>query len=404
MEPDNLASAVSKKKFRWTDDSVRNVAQQYETRVDFKRGNSKAYGAARHRGKEFMEEITAHMRPQKKNWTEENLRKEAEKYKVLAEFHKNSNSAYQRAKKKGVKFFDDITSQMKKLTWWDEEKLKIESLKYNTKKEFKENAGGAYMSAIKLGILDQITSHMEILGNSHNRMIYACEFPDKHVYVGLTFNPTGRVANHKLNPKSAVYKHIETFGFEPNIKYITGFIDRNIAVNKEAEVLESYIDKGWKVLNRAKTGGLGGNYLKWTDEAIHLEALKYNKYSDFRSLNASAYNAALKKGEDFINQITSHMFKNPPSKFYTDEELRNIASKYENLNDFIKYDYNAYRASFKRGIYKDITEHIRKLMYEELKKEAEKYSTKRDFRKSNFSAYQTACVLRYLPDFFPDEK
>jgi predicted GIY-YIG superfamily endonuclease len=396
-----MNDSKSKKKFRWTDNSVRNVAKQYETRIDFKKGNPRAYGAARHRGKEFMKEITAHMHPQKKNWTEENLRIEAKKYQTKTDFLKYSNSAYQSANRKGNNFLDDITSHMKKLTWWDEEKLKIESLKYNTRKEFKEKAGGAYMAAINLGILDQVTSHMEILGNSHNRMIYSFEFPDKHVYVGLTFNPTKRVAEHKLSPKSAVNKHIETSGLKPNIKYLTGFIDKNDAIKKEAEFLQSYLDKGWKSLNRAKTGGLGGNYLKWTDEAIRLEASKYNKFSDFKRLNPSAYRAAIKMGEDFINQITSHMFIHPPHKYYTDEELSNIAKKYENLKDFINYDYSAYRASLKRGIYKDITEPIRKLMYEKLKKEAQKYSTTTDFRKSNFSDYQTACALKYLSDFFP---
>ena len=103
--------------------------------------------------------------------------------------------------------------------------------------------------------------HMEPVGNLYNRLIYAYEFPDNHVYVGLTFNLSKRDRSHMKKNTSPIYLHMVKTGLKPIRKSLTDFMDIKEAQKKENEILQSYIKKGWKPLNRAKTGSLGGKYL-----------------------------------------------------------------------------------------------------------------------------------------------
>ena len=46
-------------------------------------------------------------------------------------------------------------------------------------------------------------------------------------------------------------------------------------------LIKKYEKSGYNVLNIAKGGGLGARSIKWTNEVIKKEALKYNTRSDF---------------------------------------------------------------------------------------------------------------------------
>ena len=45
----------------------------------------------------------------------------------------------------------------------------------------------------------------------------------------------------------------------------------------------------------------------WTDEAIETVAKKYTTRADFAKNDQSAYQAARRKGVDFLNKVCSHM-------------------------------------------------------------------------------------------------
>jgi len=48
----------------------------------------------------------------------------------------------------------------------------------------------------------------------------------------------------------------------PIIKRLTDYLPVEKAINMEKHYYNKYINEGWKILNRTKTGGLGGSNFK----------------------------------------------------------------------------------------------------------------------------------------------
>ena len=113
------------------------------------------------------------------------------------------------------------------------------------------------------------------------RCIYAVEFPDNSVYVGLSYNFKIRTQQHLSQNNSTVYKKIKQDNLTPIFKKLTDYIDENLAVLKEKEYVEYYNNSKWHILNIVKTGGLGGSTIKWTLNECHKIALKYKNRKDF---------------------------------------------------------------------------------------------------------------------------
>ena len=109
-----------------------------------------------------MERPTRPTRPTK--WTELAIREEALKYSTRNEFNKKSNGAYYGARRLGI--LEDVTAHMERPTRptrptkWTELAIREEALKYSTRNEFKKASNGAYTAARRLGIYEEVTSHM----------------------------------------------------------------------------------------------------------------------------------------------------------------------------------------------------------------------------------------------------
>lgn len=147
---------------KWTDDLIRQEAQKYQSRNEFRLGSKGAYERAKLRGPSFFDDVTSHMEKKYKDWDEDSMRQEAQKYNSRVDFQKNS-SAYQAALRRGSNFIDDITSHMtEKKIKWTEDKLKQEALKYNSISDFINGSHSAYVTAFNKGkdFLKDITSHM----------------------------------------------------------------------------------------------------------------------------------------------------------------------------------------------------------------------------------------------------
>jgi predicted GIY-YIG superfamily endonuclease len=448
-------SHMEKRREPYTDDELKQIALKYNNYTDFTKNDGGAQVAARNRGKDFYDEITKHFI--NKPYTYDEVKQIALKYDRIGDLQKNDRRAYSAARTNG--WFDDVTSHMLELQHnWTYDEVKNIAFQYPTKKEWRDGNSKSYswaLSNLSPEEYDEITTHMEPLGNMANRMIYSFEFPDKAVYVGLTFNSKKRFNQHLNSIKSAVNKYIQETGLTPIFKKHTDYISKEDAIKMEGQIEDQYRQNGWKILNIAKTGALGSSILKWTFDEVQKEALKYKTRTEFENKNGSAYQAARKRG--WLDDVTKHMTLLRPQR-YTDEELKDIAKKYNNIKDFEENDYGAYQAAHNRGIYKDITKHIQRFQnkwtsfesvknealkyktikdfrkhslgaykrahkngwlkdvtkhmvrpdqthkwtYDNLKKEAQKYLTKKDFLKSNSSAYQTAYRKGYLSDFFPE--
>ena len=59
------------------------------------------------------------------------------------------------------------------------------------------------------------------------RCIYAVEFPDNSVYIGLTYNFENRKKQHLTNSKSTVYKKVKDYP-NPLFKKLTEYIQLEI--------------------------------------------------------------------------------------------------------------------------------------------------------------------------------
>jgi hypothetical protein len=389
----------------FTDDYLRSEASKYKTKKEFREKNPQAYGASIRKGEDFYNEITSHMDVLHKDWTDEELKKEVSKYNTLSDFTKFSSSAYRTLKRKGESFFNEVTKDLNRTISWTDDMIKEEASKYKTRSEFQKGSNVAYQLAKKRGILDDVCSHMEKVGSKYKRLIYSYEFPDNSVYVGLTYNLNKRDLSHMKRETSSVYQHMIKTGLKPIRKTLTEFLDRDEASEVEGKLTEKYRQEGWNILNKTKTGALGGSTLYWTPERIKDEAKKYKTLSDFYEKSPSAIGAAKKLGKDFYAEITSHMFKKL-NKF-SEKDLIAIAKKYKNKMTFYKEDTNAYTQSKRKGdeFFNKITSHMKsqKTYWTDdmLEKEGKKYKTRNEFAKGSPSAYTTSRNRKLLDKIFP---
>lgn len=242
-------------------------------------------------------------RSYKKHWTKEKCQEVSLKCVSRSDFKKKYKGSYESCRVNN--WLDDVCSHMEKLKkdsgYWTKEKCHNESLKYNTKIDFQKYSPVAYKTSIKNKWIDDICKHMIRLGNRKHKCIYSYEFSDNSVYIGLTYHIIKRMNDHKNDINSSVFKHIEKTNISPTFKQLTDYVNVDIAVKLEGEYVQKYKDDGWNILNKAKTGSIGGVPIKWTKEKCLEEALKYNSKKELRKENKTVYNTCLKN--KFLNEV-----------------------------------------------------------------------------------------------------
>jgi hypothetical protein len=393
----NEIKKIITERTKWTKELVQKEAEKYGNRGEFQKKSVNAYNAARHNG--WIDDVTTHMVIKRNNnWTYDDIFQIAQNYDRFIDFRNNENAAYLFAKRHG--FIDDIISHMKRNIRWDKKKIHNIALKYNNRSEFEKNDPNAYNAALRMGIMDDVAQHMELLGHRYKRMIYVYEFSDKYFYVGLTYNQNKRNYSHLRNAKSSVYQHILTTGLKPILKKITEYISNEEAVQKENEILNQYINNGWKPLNRTKTGNLGSNVKKWTKEMVMDIVKNYTKLNDFKKNEPNAWNAAI--NSDWYDEVTSHLERIIKVKKYTREILEKIIKNYETLADFRKNEPTAYGAILTNK-WDDLIENLKRkehpwTNFDNVKKEAEKYTMKTDFSKNSPGAFGSAVKNGWIDD------
>ena len=154
---------------------------------------------------------------------------------------------------------------------YSNEYLISEAKKYPNKRELRKNAYWLLTAIRSHKLQKEAYAHMETLGNRRYRMIYAYEFPDHSVYVGLTFDYKKRGRDHAIDQNSAVNKHIKETELTPVRKSLTDYLPVKEAQKMEGQYVEKYRSEGWMILNVAKTGSTGAIYSKTDYEhAINL--------------------------------------------------------------------------------------------------------------------------------------
>lgn len=280
-------------------------------------------------------------------WTKEKCMEVSHLFEKISDFEKKYRGAYMSARKNG--WLEEITKHMKKMVSYTEKMCYEISLKFETKKKLCENNKYVYKKILKKK-WTYMFSHMKNDNSEDDRCIYAYEFNDNSVYVGLTKNVKNRNNLHMKH--GSVFEHIKICD-DFKLKILTNYLPVYESRLKEDEYLNYYKNSGWNILNKIKTGGIGscGNLNRisyWVKEKCQEESLKYKSRSEFQYNSGSAYNSA--KKNKWLDEICSHMtpIRNH-SGYWTKKRCQEESLKYKNKNQFQKNNSSAYMRSYKNG-------------------------------------------------------
>ena len=292
-------------------------------------------------------------------WTKEKCHEIALKFKTKKQFKKEYSYVYKISLKN--KYINDITNHMteivKPLNYWTKEKCHEESLKYNHRIDFQKNSTSAYIISHNNKWLDDICNHMISLGNKTKRCIYVFEFDDNYAYIGLTYNIEKRINEHLNDKNSSVFNFIKNNNSNYIFKQLTEYKNIEDSILDEETILNNYKENNWNIINKQKTGAVGGNILIWTKEKCQEESLKYKYRKEYEINNPASYKSALRN--KWLDDICGHMIlKLKPKGYWTKEKCQEESLKHNNKTDFRKYCGGAYYFSFKNNFLNDICQHM----------------------------------------------
>jgi len=289
--------------------------------------------------------------------------------------------------------------------YWTFEKLKEEALKFERRVDFQKMNNSAYTIAYKQNILDEICEHMIKIGNKNKRCIYVAIFSDKCAYVGLTYNFTKRKNTHLYSNKySSVKNHIIKTKLIPHFIKLTDYIDSNISSIKEGEYLNMMTNRGYTLLNKTKTGGLGGSTLIWTFDKCKEEVYKYKDIKTLRRDNNSVYSTIIKNKWGI--ELFKHMISlRKPNGYWTKEKCIEESLKFKTKKEFMSKSPTVYSIIQKRGWINDVLNKMmsikRKNGYwtkEKCKEQSLKYKTRKEYQVKSRSSYNSAWKNKWLDE------
>lgn len=403
---------------RWTYEECFELAKEFKCSAEFKEKQSRAYKAAvRHSWLKDYTWFVPYFRSIQ--WTYETCYEEARKYVSRKQFQDNSKGAYQRALKQNwLEDYDWMIPTAKPKGYWDNyDRVKEEVKKYNSRTSFYKGNQPAYNAARQNGWLDElIPSKTDV--NARLRCVYSYEFKEYNVaYVGLTCDKKRRhlqhIGVHSCGKSSPV------FGFATEHEIIIPepiywYEDCTVAESQkyENDIVKKYIERGWILLNKAKTGvghsSLGSTIYKWTKKECYNEARKYHSRTEFSNNCQSAYTKSLQKG--WINDY--FWFSTLGNKKWTYETCYDEALKYKTRSEFEKGNHPAYQVASQNKwlekyywFVKPI--HInkpRKWTYESCRLVAQRCNSRSEFVKRNKGAYEASRKNGWLDEFIPQKK
>jgi REP element-mobilizing transposase RayT len=339
---------TSSKKYENQRDWLKNEPTIYRCATGYNKKNSSK------EDKEFWNNCIKHMEYIFKPngwWTYERCKEDALKYSTKKEFRDKSH-AYDVILKNGWwgELCAHITTSKKPSGYWTYENCKETALKYNDREELSKKEGNCY-GAITKNNWHELISHIEKKSSSFNRFIYAFEFSDNHVYVGLTYNLNKRKSDHLTTEKrvSPVVEHIKKTGLDYTFKTVFDeSYPKDIAGEMEKIALQDYIEKGWIPLNKAKPGSLGGMKLMWTYEKIKEELKGIKTLSEAKKkIPLHAFENMKKYGwwDEFISPLIIDA-----RVFWTVERALEELKKYETRLDMRKNQNGLYKFLHKNGL------------------------------------------------------
>lgn len=232
-----------------------------------------------------------------------------------------------------------------------------EAQNYETRNGWR-NAGKFYGIAHhrRKYLLKECTKHMRRkIFPLNEYQVYAYEFSNKSVYVGLTCAPVDRHVEHKR--AGPVYTEIGK-GSKYNFVEIATNISPDQASDLEIAKIAEYTEAGWTILNKDKGGSLGQLAFKWSFEKILGIAQNCTSYTEFyRTHGGPAQWIGVHKLKERLVEIGIAKFNWPKPKYSiwsaTYKECFEKASNYFTIGDWKVGDRRTYsRACAKRWVKK----------------------------------------------------
>lgn len=402
----------------YTDEELIELAKGYNDLKQFRKEQRYPYFAIVRRGK--IDEMCGHMkRFYVKDYTVEGLRSIALKYKTRDEFHKKAAGAYLAAHRRGI--LDDVCSHMEEVRhpkgFYSKGYCHVVALEYNTRVEFQKGSGYAYQHAFNEGWLDDICSHMEVGRNSKNswnrRKVYVYTFTDGYAYVGLTNDVSRRKSEHlhkyahkKISP---VLLHIKETGLNCEYKELTDWLDADTAAKVEDDYIRKYKTDGWKMLNRARGGGLGSIEMKERKaKAIRTIVSRYEYVEDFRVSEPEVY-SDLCDNRQFSRYCSGLKRRKKQPGYWVLDRAVAVMPECNTATEFRNTYRQAYRivkeAGLLDGYYpKVVREKYKKWTLENCATAARYCETKSEFRKKHRRAYDRLLKEGLLDELFEDKE
>lgn len=268
----------------WTIEQARQAAEECDMDLHrFCKMYRGAYWACWNNG--WLDILFPNRRKNKKEWTfqdfkttlskAKSLKDWRKKYKVLAQvavkkkwFILEDERITEEARSHGIEVFKSQYAKniLSNFTIMTKENIKCKALLFVDRTNFKDTLPKHFQRAYRLKILDEVCSHMPQPKSRNFRLIYAAEFPDNYVYVGLTYDLDVRIRRHLNDTRSSVYKHIKISSLQPNFIIVHNYEPKDVASILEGQYKDKYEKEGWIMLNRAKTGGLGAINYKYSEK------------------------------------------------------------------------------------------------------------------------------------------
>ena len=274
---------------KMSEEELAEIASRYTVLTEFAKKESRIYKMIKRYG--LFDKLCGQMKRKHVFRGEEELVTIASEYNDLMLFKKEQPQVYSVICQRGL--YDKLCAHMKrgkKVRYTNEELASITS-GYSSMKEFYTKNKGAFIAVCRRGLVEELCGHMERKGSLFKRKIYVFTFSDGYAYVGLAKDPSRRRWEHLSgrSRSSPILPHIKETGATFEFKVLTDWLDKDIAAKTEDDYIKKYAADGWKMLNRARGGGLGSLVQLYTERNIKKEISKYEYFEEFREGSPGFY-------------------------------------------------------------------------------------------------------------------
>lgn len=333
----------------YSKDYCKEICSKCNNRRELSYNYSEIYGFLHRYHNDWLDEFL----PSKKiKLTYERCYNDAKKCNTLKEFRENFHSSYQESSENGwISSFDWLKKNQKPSGYWNYETCYEEAKKYETISDFQKNCVIAYVVACRNGWRKDYTwlKHLEI--SEKNEYIVYCYIHENtnSAYVGLTKNIKRRHKQHHNGEKKHgvvyydnVFNYFKNLGEEVPEPIILEFD----IFAKDAQFYEEYyVDlfrkNGFSIINKTKTGSLGGGNKIWSYEKCMNESKKYKNRGEFSRKCPGGYDAS-KRNKWIDDWPWMKPSRKNPRGYWSYDRCKCEVEKYKSKKEFMDNSYTAY--------------------------------------------------------------